>query len=223
MPKVPYFLKTLLPPTDYFLYLDSFSGSYKIVLSNPPEWYNDLSLNATANNNPADTNLSSSWEESNLLDIEKLYLHTWHYIDPPRPITAHSSSSNNYRSKELKRYKQPGPALLYKDKLFKIKLETILRDLAADYDGSPEALLLQKKKRISPYNRNYIYSKAGIQRSYTPSIGSSLRPANSAYASMSASGKSSRTPFYLPILPLTKSLKGKVKDYLRDVPDGLYL
>ncbi|KAK2669881.1 Frequency clock protein [Fusarium oxysporum f. sp. vasinfectum] len=39
---------------------------------------------------------------------------------------------------------------------------------------------------------------------------------------MSAGGESSRTPFYLPILPSTKSSKGKVEDYLRDVPDGLY-
>ncbi|KAK2666359.1 Frequency clock protein [Fusarium oxysporum f. sp. vasinfectum] len=39
---------------------------------------------------------------------------------------------------------------------------------------------------------------------------------------MSAGGESSRTPFYLPVLPSNKSSKGKVEDYLRDVPDGLY-
>ncbi|KAF4333695.1 hypothetical protein FBEOM_12484 [Fusarium beomiforme] len=93
------------PPTDCFLQLDSFSGSREAVLSDPPEWHNDSSLNATANN-PAD--------------------------------------------------------------------------------------------------------------------GSSLRPADSAYASVSAGGESSRTPFYLPILPSTKSSHGKVEDYLQDVPDGLY-
>ncbi|EXA31827.1 hypothetical protein FOVG_16885 [Fusarium oxysporum f. sp. pisi HDV247] len=175
-----------------------------------------------------------------------LHLHTRHHVDPPGPITAHSSSSDDYRSviddltleiqqlkKELKRYKQPGPALLHKDKLFEIKvyglpqkkkreLETILRDLAADHDGSPEASSSQKRKRISPHNRDHIYSKSGVQRSHAPSSGSSLRPADSAYASMSAGGESSRTPFYLPVLPSTKSSKGKVEDYLRDVPDGLY-
>ncbi|KNB16544.1 hypothetical protein FOXG_15104 [Fusarium oxysporum f. sp. lycopersici 4287] len=233
-------------PTDCFLHLDSFNGSRETVLSDPPEWHNDSSLNATTNNNPADDNLSFSREESDLLDTEKLHLHTWHHIDPPGPITAHSSSSNDYRSviddltleiqqlkKELKRYKQPGPALLHKDKLFEIKvyglpqkkkreLETILRDLAADHYGSPEASSSQKRKRISPHNRDHIYSKAGVQRSHAPSTGSSLRPADSAYASMSAGGESSRTPFYLPVLPSTKSSKGKVEDYLRDVPDGLY-
>ncbi|RKK58975.1 Frequency clock protein [Fusarium oxysporum] len=166
---------------------------------------------------------------------------------PPVPITADSSSVDDYRSviddltleiqqlrKELKRHKQPGPALLHQDKLFEIKvyglpqkkkreLETILRDLAADLDKSPEASSSQKRKRISPNNRDHIYSKPGIQGSHAPSSPcSSLRPADSAYASMSAGGESSRTPFNLPILPSTKSSKGKVEDYLRDVPDGLY-
>ncbi|KAG7408980.1 Frequency clock protein [Fusarium oxysporum f. sp. raphani] len=239
--------KTPPPPTDYFLHLHSFSGSRETVLSDPPEWHNDSSLNATANNNPVDVNLSSSREESDLLDTEKLHLHTRYQVDPPGPVTAHSSSSDDYRSviddltleiqqlrKELKRYKQPGPALLHEDKLFEIKvyglpqkkkreLETILRDLAADLDGSPEASSSQKRKKISPHNRDHIYSKSGVQRSHgPPSPGSSLRPADSAYASISAGGESSRTPFYLPILPSTKSSKGKVEDYLRDVPDGLY-
>ncbi|KAH7471293.1 Frequency clock protein [Fusarium oxysporum f. sp. matthiolae] len=238
--------KTPPPPTDCFLHLDSFSGSRETVLSNPPEWHNDSSLNATTNNNPADVNLSSR-EEPDLLGTEKLQLHTRHHVDPPGPITAHCSSSDDYRSviddltleiqqlkKELKRYKQPGPAVLHKHKLFEIKvyglpqkkkreLETILRDLAADHDGSPEASSSQERKRIPPHNRDHICSKARVQRSHAPSsTGSSLRPADSAYASISAGGESSRTPFYLPVLPSTKSSKGKVEDYLRDVPDGLY-
>ncbi|KAK7583584.1 hypothetical protein V3481_012868 [Fusarium oxysporum f. sp. vasinfectum] len=73
--------KTPPPPTDCFLHLDSFSGSRETVLSDPPEWHNDSSLNATANNS-ADDNLSSSWEESDLLDTEKLHLHTRHKVDP---------------------------------------------------------------------------------------------------------------------------------------------
>ncbi|KAJ4168232.1 hypothetical protein NW765_015508 [Fusarium oxysporum] len=234
-------------PTDCFLHLDSFNGSHKTVLSDPPEWHNDSSLNATTNNNPADDNLSFSREESDLLDTEKLHLHTRHQVDPPGPITAHSSRSDDYRSviddltlevqqlkKELKRYKQPGPALLHKDKLFEIKvyglpqkkkteLETILTDLAADHDGSPKGSSSQEKKRLSTHNSDHIYSKSRAQRSLAlSSTGFSLRPADSAYASMSAGGESSRTPFYLPILPSTKSSKGKVEDYLRDVPDGLY-
>ncbi|KAL5592365.1 hypothetical protein FOBRF1_013391 [Fusarium oxysporum] len=239
--------KTPLPPTDHFLHPDSFSGSRETVPSDLPEWHNDASHIATAHNNPVDVNLPYFREESDLLDTEKLHLHTRYQADPPIPNTAHSSSCDDYRSviddltleiqqlrKELKRYKQPGPALLHKDKLFEIKvyglpqkkkreLETILRDLAADLDGSPEASSSQKLKKISPQKRDYISSKSGVQRSHAPSSpGSSLRPADSAYASMSAGGESSRTPFYLPILPSTKSSKGKVEDYLRDVPDGLY-
>ncbi|KAF4438411.1 hypothetical protein FACUT_4965 [Fusarium acutatum] len=239
--------KTPPPPADCFLRLDSFTRSRETVLSDPPEWHTDSSLNPTVNNNPADVNLSSSREESDLLDTEKLHLHARHHVNPPGPITAHSSSSDDYRSviddltleiqqlkKELKRYKQPGPALLHKHKLFEIKvyglpqkkkreLEAILRDLAADHDGSPEASSSQKKKRISPHNRDHMNSKPGVERSHpSSSTGFSLRATDSAYASMSAGGESSRTPFYLPILPSTKSSKGKVEDYLRDVPDGLY-
>ncbi|EXM15072.1 Frequency clock protein [Fusarium oxysporum f. sp. vasinfectum] len=39
---------------------------------------------------------------------------------------------------------------------------------------------------------------------------------------MSAGAESSRTPLHLPILTSIQSSKGKVEDYLRDVPDGLY-
>jgi hypothetical protein len=165
------------------------------------------------------------------------------------PITAHSNVDDDYRSviddltleiqqlrKKLKRYKQSGPAMLHKDKLFEIKfhglpqkkkreLEAIVRDLAADVDRSPEVSSLQKREKISPHNRDqdHIYSKSGIRRKHTPSsTGSNLRPADSAYASMSAGDESSSTPFNLPILTSTKSSNGKVEDYLRDVPDGLY-
>jgi hypothetical protein len=113
--------------------------------------------------------------------------------------------------------------MLHKDKLFEIKvhglpqkkkrkLEAILRDFATDLDGSPEESLSQKRN-----------SKSGIQRKYAPSSPpSNLRPADSAYASMSASSESSRTSPHRPILSSAKSSKGKVEDYLRDVPDGLY-
>ncbi|WKT43842.1 hypothetical protein QSH57_008695 [Fusarium oxysporum f. sp. vasinfectum] len=215
--------KTPPPPTDHF-HPDFFNGSHETVPSDPQEWHNDVSHNATAYNNPVDVNLPYFQEESDLLDPEKLHLHTRYQANPPIPNTAHSNSSDDYRGviddltleiqqlrKELKRYKQSGPALLHKDKLFEIKvyglphkkkgeLETILRDLAADLDGSPEASSSQKWKKISPQDRDYIYSKSGVQ----------------------PGGESSRTPFYLPILPSTKASKGKVEDYLRDVPDGLY-
>lgn len=163
------------------------------------------------------------------------------------PITAHSSSVDDYRSviddltleiqqlrKELKHYKQSGPAMLHKDKLFEIKvhglpqkkkreLEAILRDLATDLDASPDASSSQKRRKTFPHNRDPIYSKSGIQCKHAPSSpGSSLRPADSAYASMSAGAESSSTPLNLPILSSAKSSKSKVENYLRGVPDGLY-
>lgn len=165
----------------------------------------------------------------------------------------HSSIVDDYRSviddltleiqqlkKEIKRYKHPGPALLHKDKLFEIKihglsqkkkreLEAILRDLATDPNGSPEVSSLKKGTKISPHDSDHIYSKSGIMQKHAPSSpGSSLRPADSAYASMSAdasisaSAVSPSTLFNLPILTSIQSSKGKVEDYLRDVPDGLY-
>ncbi|KAL5585833.1 hypothetical protein FOVSG1_013525 [Fusarium oxysporum f. sp. vasinfectum] len=192
--------------------------------------------NATANNNAIDVNVPFFRKESGSWNTEKPYLHTQCQVALPMPIMAHSSSDDDYRSiiddltleiqelrKELKRYKQSGPAILHKDKLFEIKvhglpqkkkgeLEAILRDLATDLDESPEELLSQKRN-----------SKSGIQRKHAPSSpASNLRPADSAYASMSTGSESSRMPLNLPILSSTKSSKGKVEDYLRDVPDGLY-
>jgi hypothetical protein len=163
------------------------------------------------------------------------------------PITAHNSSVDDYRGviddltleiqklrKELKRYKQSGPAMLHKDKLFEIKvhglpqkkkreLEATLRDFATGLDGPAEVSSSQKRGKISSLNRDHIYSKSGIRRKHaSSSLGSNLQPADSAYASMSAGAESSSTPSNPPILTSTKSSKGKVEDYLRDVPDGLY-
>jgi hypothetical protein len=179
--------------------------------------------------------------------MEKSDLHPQYQVASHMPPTTHSSSVDDYRSviddltieiqqlkKELKRYKQPGPARLHKDKLFEIKvhglsqkkkeeLEAILRDLVTDLNGSPEVLSSQKRTKISPHNRDHIYSNSGIERKHNPSSpGPSLQPVDSAYASMSVGAESSNTPLNLPILTSTKSSKGKVEDYLRDVPDGLY-
>ncbi|EWZ29284.1 frequency clock protein [Fusarium oxysporum Fo47] len=239
--------RTSPPTTDQSLHLNSLSDSHETGPNDPPEWHNDSSHNATANNDAIDVNVPFFRKESDLWNTENPYSHPQYQVAPPMPLTAHSSSVDDYRSviddltleiqqlrKELRRYKQPGPATLRKDKLFEIKvhglpqkkkreLEVILRDLATDLDGSPEVPSSQKKKKICPHNRDHIYSKSGIQRRRTPSSpGSSLWPADSAYASMSAGAESSSTPFNLPILTSTQSSKGKVEDYLRDVPDGLY-
>ncbi|KAL9560675.1 hypothetical protein ACKAV7_015166 [Fusarium commune] len=235
--------RTSPPTTDQSLHLHSLSGSHEMGPNDLPEWHNDSSHNATANNDAIDVNVPFFRKESDLWNTENPYSHPQYQVAPPMPLTAHSSSVDDYRSviddltleiqqlrKELRRYKQTGPATLRKDKLFEIKvhglpqkkkrkLEAILRDLATDLDVPSS----QKKKKISPHNRDHIYSKSGIQCNRAPSSpGSSLWPADSAYASMSAGAESSSTPFNLPILTSTQSSKGKVEDYLRDVPDGLY-
>ena len=174
-------------------------------------------------------------------------LYARHQVTPSIPITTQSSNDHDYRGiiddltveiqqlkKELKRYKNPGPTELRKDELFEIRvpglpqkkkreLDAILGDFATNVDGSPKGSSLQKRTRVSPHNHNHAYSESGIQHKRAPSSrNSSLRPTDSAYASMSTGGESSRTPLNHPILTSTQPSKGEAEDYLRDVPDGLY-
>ncbi|KAF5697411.1 hypothetical protein FMUND_15420 [Fusarium mundagurra] len=159
---------------------------------------------------------------------------------------SHSNSADDYRSiiddltleiqqlkKELKHHKKLGPPMLHKDKLFEIKiqglplskkreLDTILRDFATDLDELPDASS-PKKKTASRRSHGHIYSQDGIGYRHAPSSpGTILRPIDSAYASLSASAGPSSTHLSLPTMSSTKSPNSKVKDYLRDVPDGLY-
>lgn len=170
-----------------------------------------------------------------------------HQVASSVPITEQSTSDNDYRGiiddltveiqqlkKELKRYKNPGPTQLYKDQLFetrvyglsqkkKRELDAILGDFATSIDGSPKGSSPHKRPRASPRSRNHTDFESEGQRKHAPSSrGSSLRPTDSAYASMSTAGESSRTPLNHPILTSTQSSKRGVEDYLRDVPDGLY-
>ncbi|KAH7184786.1 frequency clock protein [Fusarium flagelliforme] len=238
--------RTAPPPADYSLSLNSLTGSHETTPSDPPKRHNGSSHNATADN-AIDVNISLHQEKSYIWNPEKSALHTQYQVAPHIPATVHSSSVDDYRGviddltveiqqlkKELKRYKQRGPARLHKDKLFETKvhglpqkkrteLEAILRDFATDPDGSPEMLALQKRTKTSPHNNEHIYSKSGVMREHAPSSpGSSLRPPDSAYASISAGAVSPSTTVNLPILTSARPTKGKVEDYLRDVPDGLY-
>lgn len=109
-----------------------------------------------------------------------------HQVAPSIPITAQSTSDHDYRGiiddltveiqqlkKELNRYKKPGPAQLYKDELFEIRvhglsrkkkreLDAILGNFATNVDGSPKGSSSQKRARVSPHNRNYKYSESGV-------------------------------------------------------------
>ncbi|CZS79612.1 unnamed protein product [Fusarium graminearum] len=157
----------------------------------------------------------------------------------------HSSSSNYYPGvindltveaqkvrEKMKRYKQSGPAILHKDKLFEIKVhglskekkkerKTTLRDFTGSLNNSG-ASSLQGKKKPSRHNGDHIYSGSEIQLNHASSSSSSLRPADSAYASMSTNAKCASTSLGRPTRRSTESLKQKVEDYLRHIPEGLY-
>ncbi|KAH7169794.1 frequency clock protein [Fusarium flagelliforme] len=233
-------------PADHSLHINSLTSGHVTGSNDPLEWHNEWSHNAIANDNAMNVNVPCHRKGSVTWNA-KPDLYARHQVAPSIPITAQSSNDHDYRGiiddltveiqqlkKELKRYKKPGPTELYKDELFEIRvhglpqkkkreLDAILGDFATNVDGSPKGSSSQKRTRVSPHNRNHTYAESGIQRKRAPSSrNSSLRPTDSAYASMSTGGESSRTPLNHPILTSTQPSKGEVEDYLRDVPDGLY-
>ncbi|KAK0673686.1 putative frequency clock protein [Cercophora samala] len=165
---------------------------------------------------------------------------------PLHQTVTHSSSADDYRSviddltienkrlkEELKRYKQYGPPMMQKEKLFEIKihglpkrkkreLEATLRDFAASLEGSSESPSWRKSSR--PDKKN-MYSSGDSK--HASSSSSHSRPVDSAYASMST-GPSSHGPNSIgrslgrpSIGSRAKSSQQKVENYLRDTPDGL--
>jgi hypothetical protein len=173
---------------------------------------------------------------------EKTYYN--HQLAPPKLTTAHSSSADDYRSviddltveiqklrEELKRYKNTGPDMLRKEKLFEIKvhglpkkkkreLEATLRDFAASLEGSPNASSTQNKKKSRHATRDNMYSGSGSKHA-SSSSGSNFRPADSAYASMST-GANSGTSLSRPNMGSQAKSSEAVENYLRDIPEGLY-
>ncbi|KAL7810037.1 frequency clock protein [Trichoderma aethiopicum] len=169
-----------------------------------------------------------------------------------RDSNARSSSADDYRSviddltveiqklkEELKRYKQHGPDMLRKDKLFEIKmhglpkrkkreLEATLREFAAGLSGdSPETSSSQRNKRSSRHatrERMYSGSNSMSQSKHaSSSSGSNARPVDSAYASMSTGAGSSGTSLNRPQGGSRfKTNDQKVENYLREIPEGLY-
>lgn len=163
-------------------------------------------------------------------------------------LPTQSSSAGDYRSviddltvenkrlkEELKRYKQFGPDLLRKDKLFEIKvhglprkkkreLEATLRDFASSLEGSVTSSHQRKKpsKHLGRPQGTSLNSK------HASSSSSHSRPVDSAYASMST-GPSSVGPNASSIsLGRPSMARGrsstdqKVERYLEDIPEGLF-
>ena len=137
---------------------------------------------------------------------------------------------NKRLKEELKRYKQFGPDLLKKEKLFEIKvhglprhkkreLEATLRNFAANLEGSSDGPSQRKK---SSKNAK-IYSSGGATSKHASSSSSQSRPVDSAYASMSTGPNSSGTSLDRPsIASRGKSSEQKVEHYLQEIPEGLY-
>ncbi|PON20243.1 frequency clock protein [Trichoderma gamsii] len=178
---------------------------------------------------------------------------TFHFqSSPPRSQSkARSSSADDYRSviddltmeiqklkEDLKRYKQRGPDVLRKDKLFEIKihglpkmekreLEATLREFITTLGDSPDTSSLQRNKKSSRHaSRARMYSGTGSKsqskHASLPS-GSHTQPIDSAYASMSTGACSSGTSLNRPQGGSQfKSNEQKVENYLRNIPEGLY-
>ncbi|KAL2752107.1 hypothetical protein ACRALDRAFT_2070997, partial [Sodiomyces alcalophilus JCM 7366] len=164
------------------------------------------------------------------------------------PVVTRSSSTDEYRSviddltveihklkEELKRYKQLGPEMLKKDKLFEIKmhglpkrkkreLEATLRNFAASVSESASNQTSSGPRKKSSRHANRLYSGSGsMSKHASSSSGSQSRPVDSAYASMSTGHHSAGTSLRRPSMgSQARSAEQKVQSYLEDIPEGLY-
>jgi hypothetical protein len=145
---------------------------------------------------------------------------------------------NKRLKEELKRYKQFGPDMMKKEKLFEIKvhglpgrkkreLEATLRDFAASLGDSSEST---SQRRNPGRHLQKFYSGETLSK-HASSSSSNSRPVDSAYASMSTTGQSSAAPQSSvggpslhkrpSIGSRAKSSTQKVERYLEDTPGGL--
>ncbi|UNI17520.1 hypothetical protein JDV02_003856 [Purpureocillium takamizusanense] len=241
---------------------NSSGESHETGQSDPKKWFDQSNENPTAtfDNNTMDVDPPFFQKESDSSNEEKVYRHQQYLAAPPRLTGAQSSSADEYRSviddltveiqklkDELKRYKQMGPDMLRKEKLFEIKihglpkrkrreLEATLRDFTAGLEQSPDASSSQRKKSSKRNsgsggggnrgdNRgDHAYAGSGSASKHaSSSSGSNARPADSAYASMSTGANSSGTSLSRPPNnSRAKTSEQKVENYLKDIPEGLY-
>jgi hypothetical protein len=167
---------------------------------------------------------------------------------PPRLTVPCSSSADSYRSviddltaeiqklkDELRRYKQKGPDMLRKEKLFEIKVhgppkrekrepEATLRGFVACLEGSPDVSSSQCNKASRHPNHDRTYLNLGATSNHASSSSkSNARPADSAHASMSTGNNSSGASLRrLSTTSRLRTSEQKVESYLRDIPEGLY-
>lgn len=163
--------------------------------------------------------------------------------------THHSDSTGDYRGiiddltveiktlkDELRRYKPTVPRNLRKDKLFEIRvhnlpkgqkreLETVLRDIATNFEDRPDAATRRRKVSLKHETQcHYFRSPSSHETSYR---GCCSRPPDSAYASMSSLGTdaSGRSGTSLDRPTRNQGLEYPdqlVEHYLHGIPAGLY-
>ncbi|OHE91262.1 hypothetical protein CORC01_13420 [Colletotrichum orchidophilum] len=231
--------------------------SHNTVPSDPEKWFDQNNENPTttyAGAMDVDPPFFQKESDSSNDDAKPLTYPT--HLRPPmdglmgganKPSATHSSSADDYRSviddltveikrlrDELKRYKQKGPEMMKRDKLFEIKvhglpkrkkreLESTLREFASGLESSTpsaEASSSRKKSRHTAH----LHSGFGYASKHaSSSSGSHSRPVDSAYASMSTGAHSSGTHLaQASVSSRTKSSEQKVENYLKDIPEGLY-
>ncbi|EHK24183.1 frequency clock protein-like protein, partial [Trichoderma virens Gv29-8] len=223
--------------------------SHETGQSDAKKWFNQSNQNPTAtfDSNAMDVDPPFFQKESDSSNEDKPY-------QPAAPriqSNPRSSSADDYRSviddltveiqklkDELKRYRQRGPDMLRKDKLFEIKihglpkrkkreLEATLREFTASLGDSPDTSSSQRNKKSSRHaTRDRMYAGSGSKsqsKHASSSSGSHTRPVDSAYASMSIGAGSSGTSLNRPQGGSRfKTNEQKVENYLREIPEGLY-
>ncbi|KAL7962126.1 frequency clock protein [Trichoderma compactum] len=226
--------------------------SHETGQSDAKKWFNQSNQNPTAtfDSNAMDVDPPFFQKESDSSNEDKPS-----ESQPALPrlqSKARSSSADDYRSviddltveiqklkEELKRYRQHGPDMLRKDKLFEIKihglpkrkkreLEATLRDFTASLGDSPDTSSSQRnnKKSSRHATRDRMYAGSGSKsqsKHASSSSGSNTRPVDSAYASMSTGAGSTGTSLNRPQGGARfKTNEQKVENYLREIPEGLY-
>ncbi|KAF7541557.1 hypothetical protein G7Z17_g11926 [Cylindrodendrum hubeiense] len=227
----------------------SSSESHDTGPSDPKNWFDQSNENPTAtfDNTAMDVDPPFFQKESDSSNEDKPFSYG-HQLARPKAQTVQSSSADDYRSviddltieiqrlkEELKRYKQLGPDMLRKEKLFEIKvhglpntkkreLEATLRDFAAGLGSSPGGSSSQRNNKSSRHTtRDHMYSASGSMSKHASSTTDShFRPTDSAYASMSTGAKSGGSLVRPMMVGSKDANEKKVQSYLRDIPEGLY-
>ncbi|KAK0625255.1 frequency clock protein [Bombardia bombarda] len=232
--------------------------------SDPQKWFNRSNRNPTGALDPVSMDVDPPFfqkeTDSSNEELREMgsfgrsqaypYAHGGRQVSLPRPAAAQSSSADDYRSviddltienkrlkEELKRYKQIGPDMMKKEKLFEIKmhglpkrkkreLEATLRDFAASLEGSSESP--SQRRKTGRHGKKDYYSGESISKHASSSSSHSRLVADSAYASMSH-GPNSNAPNSStgPSLgrssgPRSKPTDQTAEGYLKDTPDGLF-